>query len=63
MMKIQMLPILIGSSMLLMTACDTEYLTENQTESRTRIIGGVPVHDQDFKLATQSTEQTQHVAK
>lgn len=48
------------STSLWLTACDTEHLTQTQPQSQSRsmIIGGVPVHDKDFKLQpTSSTHQ------
>lgn len=45
-----MFVILVGS----LLACDAKKdLNQPETEARTMIIGGVPVHDRDYKLPPQ----------
>ncbi|WP_163121016.1 NF038215 family lipoprotein [Acinetobacter portensis] len=50
--------IIFGSFSLV--ACDTQTATEQlQLEARTMIIGGVPVHDKDYKIDETLNNQIQ----
>ena len=48
-MKIKLLGLIIISTLI---GCEPiEHVSEEQVSARTMIIGGVPVHDKDYKLA------------
>ena len=48
------------SLLLLLTACDIKNdYNKPKTEVRTMIIGGMPVHDHDYKTARLSALETQ----
>ncbi|NNG99888.1 NF038215 family lipoprotein [Acinetobacter sp. ANC 5414] len=51
--------------LLLLTACDAkDDYNKPKTEVRTMIIGGVPVHDSDYRLSQLSaSENTQRLQK
>lgn len=43
--------LILTFSVLLLTACDAkDNIHQPKTQSRSMIIGGMPVHDQDYKL-------------
>lgn len=41
--------VMISMTALLLTACDSKSPFKPKTELRTMIIGGVPVHERDYK--------------
>ncbi len=43
--------ILFTTLLLSLTACDNDHVNKPRTELRTMIIGGVPVHDHDYRLS------------
>ncbi|MDD2944495.1 NF038215 family lipoprotein [Acinetobacter haemolyticus] len=50
--------------LLLLTACDAkDDYNKPKTEVRSMIIGGVPVHDQDYRLAPLGAREIQPMAQ
>ncbi|MGE4317021.1 NF038215 family lipoprotein [Acinetobacter sp.] len=49
--------------LLLMTACDAENDYNKPKTARTMIIGGVPVHDQDYQLSQLNAREIQPIAQ
>jgi hypothetical protein len=50
--------------LLLLTACDAkDDYNKPKTEVRSMIIGGVPVHDQDYRLAPLGAREMQPMAQ
>lgn len=50
--------------LLLLTACDAkDDYNKPKTEVRSMIIGGVPVHDQDYRLAPLGAREIQPIAQ
>ncbi|WP_180081268.1 NF038215 family lipoprotein [Acinetobacter sp. YH12201] len=50
--------------LLLLTACDEkDDYNKPKTEVRSMIIGGVPVHDQDYRLAPLGAREIQPMAQ
>ncbi len=50
--------------LLLMTACDAkDDYNKPKTEVRTMIIGGMPVHEHDYRVAQLSAREIQPVAQ
>ncbi|TCB59905.1 NF038215 family lipoprotein [Acinetobacter terrae] len=50
--------------LLLLTACDAkDDYNKPKTEVRTMIIGGVPVHEQDYRLSQLNARETKPVVQ